>query len=363
MTAVLRLPRPVPCPGARSYWPLPEDVRQAVVSQLASAPLVENKNAPLSWPPPWLPAGVSRMPALMRTPSKASPPSSFQPPEAAQTITPLKRAFQGQLPDAKRAKPAETSESKPTELWACSSCTLLNDKHRFSCKACDSLAPGYQDLERSLPQPPTIASKPHSENPWKRSLRQGPATIIVDDTPTPQAAAMDKQFASSPGTIFSVGHSNKGLDHFVSLLAPHGIKVVADVRSFPDSANEAFNIWARRNSLKEGLAAKGIAYEWHGAILGGKRQSAGDSLEERLVSPAGRQAVQQLCERARSGERIALTCAEENRCDCHRNIIADDLARAGLAVKHILPQPGAALAHHMPQKQSSISKFFSKAVK
>jgi len=43
-------------------------------------------------------------------------------------------------------------------------------------------------------------------------------------------------------TVFTVGHSNRGLDEFVQLLTAHGVEYLADVRTVPRSRrNPQFN--------------------------------------------------------------------------------------------------------------------------
>ena len=73
-----------------------------------------------------------------------------------------------------------------------------------------------------------------------------------------------------PG-LFTIGHSNQALDHFLSLLQRHGIEAVADVRTVP---------WSRyvphfnAKALGAALASQGIGYVPLGAELGGR--PAGD---------------------------------------------------------------------------------------
>ena len=41
--------------------------------------------------------------------------------------------------------------------------------------------------------------------------------------------------AGDPGTVWTVGHSTRGWEEFLALLAGWGIEAVADVRRFPGS--------------------------------------------------------------------------------------------------------------------------------
>ena len=69
-----------------------------------------------------------------------------------------------------------------------------------------------------------------------------------------------------PG-LFTIGHSNQALDHFLSLLQRHGIEAVADVRTVPWSRYvPQFNAKA----LGAALASRGIDYVPLGRELSGQ---------------------------------------------------------------------------------------------
>ena len=66
--------------------------------------------------------------------------------------------------------------------------------------------------------------------------------------------------------LFSIGHSNHSIEHFVSLLQGAGVTLLADVRSYPKSRYAPqFN----REALEQSLPASGIGYLWLGKELGG----------------------------------------------------------------------------------------------
>ncbi len=68
--------------------------------------------------------------------------------------------------------------------------------------------------------------------------------------------------------IWTIGHSTRKIDDFVSLLKENGIKLVADVRMFPGSKRyPQFGAEALARSLGEA----GIRYE-HFPELGGRRK-------------------------------------------------------------------------------------------
>lgn len=68
-------------------------------------------------------------------------------------------------------------------------------------------------------------------------------------------------------TIFTIGHSNTGIESLVGLLRQHGITVVADVRSQPYSR---FLPHFSREPLKISLQDAGIRYVFLGRELGAR---------------------------------------------------------------------------------------------
>ncbi|MFZ1183293.1 MAG: DUF488 domain-containing protein, partial [Pseudolabrys sp.] len=73
--------------------------------------------------------------------------------------------------------------------------------------------------------------------------------------------------------IWTIGHSTRTIDEFISLLQENEIKLLADVRAWPGSKRYPhFN----KDALTESLNARGIRYE-HFPELGGKRKSKPDS--------------------------------------------------------------------------------------
>ena len=73
--------------------------------------------------------------------------------------------------------------------------------------------------------------------------------------------------------IWTIGHSTRTIDEFISLLKENEIKLLADVRAWPGSKRyPQFN----KDALAESLNAHGIRYE-HFPELGGKRKSKPDS--------------------------------------------------------------------------------------
>jgi len=163
--------------------------------------------------------------------------------------------------------------------------------------------------------------------------------------------------------IWTIGHSTRTIDDFISLLKENEIDLLADVRAWPSSKRYAhFN----KDVLAESLNVHGIRYQ-HFPELGGKRKSKPDSRNtawrnasfrgyadymeteqfqkgiERLLDIAGQVASARAAAESKHDEweavtprAIAIMCAEAVWWRCHRSLIADYLKARGVEVLHIL---------------------------
>ena len=167
---------------------------------------------------------------------------------------------------------------------------------------------------------------------------------------------------SDPRTrIYTVGHSNRSAEDFLTLLVTHGIEAIADVRSAPYSR---YNKHFCKEPLTALLKAAGIHYVYLGDTLGGRPQdptvldeggqpdyekiAAADSFAggiERLVEGSARY-------------RLAILCAEENPRRCHRRLLVTPaLVARDLDVFHIRTDgliSETALANSEKDPQSSL---------
>ncbi len=145
-------------------------------------------------------------------------------------------------------------------------------------------------------------------------------------------------------TIWTVGHSNRILEEFITLLKAHRIESVADVRSYPGSRKfPHFN----REALHEALAVAGIEYR-HIPQLGGRRRASRDSSRHKAWRNEGFRAYAEHMESDEFAEGIArvletasqrntaVMCAEALWWRCHRQLIADYLKVRGHRVVHLL---------------------------
>jgi len=145
--------------------------------------------------------------------------------------------------------------------------------------------------------------------------------------------------------IYSVGHSNRSLQEFISLLSHYAVSTVIDVRSHPHSlANPHFN----KEVLEYELPRSRIQYCWMGGGLGGFRPpTPNDSSNaawrvksfknyaDYALTDAFSDALSELISYA-AKQTVALMCAEILWTRCHRRIIADYLLALGWEVVHIV---------------------------
>jgi uncharacterized protein (DUF488 family) len=159
-----------------------------------------------------------------------------------------------------------------------------------------------------------------------------------------------------PSTIWTVGHSNHTIDHFLDLLRIHAIEVVADVRSTPFSRRHPhFN----RERLKATLANAGIDYIFLGAELGARSpdrdcyDAEGRVVYERLARTEGFKAGIDRVTAEAANRRVTLMCAEKDPLSCHRTILVTPrLIARGLTVMHILAD--AAIESHTPATEERL---------
>ena len=145
--------------------------------------------------------------------------------------------------------------------------------------------------------------------------------------------------------IWTIGHSTRSLEAFLTLLHKHEIQLLADVRSFPGSRKYPH---FSQDTLKSTLQGEGVEYVWM-RELGGRRRPRVDSQNivwrnesfrgyaDYMETPEFEEAFLTLMRRAERA-RIALMCAEAVWWRCHRSMIADRLCAEGVEVVHILDE-------------------------
>ena len=148
--------------------------------------------------------------------------------------------------------------------------------------------------------------------------------------------------ATTPTTLYSIGHSNVAAERLIALLEQQSIRTLCDVRSAPYSRyNPQFN----REALATTLQAAGITYRFMGDTLGGKPADGALRTEDGALpdyakiaaAPDFQRGLNQLID---LGQRMptAFMCGEADYHTCHRHrLIAPALIERGVLVWHILP--------------------------
>jgi len=160
----------------------------------------------------------------------------------------------------------------------------------------------------------------------------------------------------SPGSIRldTLGHSNRSLEEFVSLLRSGGVERAVDIRRHPGSRK-----WPHfsRESLAESLPRDGIEYRWM-PELGGRRAPRPDSphmawrsdsfrgYADYLDTEEGATALEALFALA-AEKPSAIFCAEAVPWRCHRSLVADALVARGVEVVDLI-SPSSSREHTLP---------------
>ncbi len=145
--------------------------------------------------------------------------------------------------------------------------------------------------------------------------------------------------------IYTIGHSTRSLEEFISLLKACAVSIVVDVRTIPRSRhNPQFN----RETLPDNLKTAGIRYV-HMPELGGLRRSQANSVNlawenksfrgyaDYMQTKEFKENLLKLIALARQN-RVALMCAEAVPWRCHRSLISDALVARHMKVLHILTE-------------------------
>ncbi len=173
-----------------------------------------------------------------------------------------------------------------------------------------------------------------------RKVIPKPAFLLVCSARGP----VDVEF-SSPDPVpplrqlLTVGHSNHEFDQLARMLQDHSVKLLADVRSVPQSSR--FPQFSQPGFQKL-VEAKGIRYLFLGEELGGRPDDREAYCPDghvnyrmRRKSYAFRAGLERLAKELESRS-VALLCAEEDPLECHRFLmICPELTKLGIRPLHI----------------------------
>lgn len=168
-------------------------------------------------------------------------------------------------------------------------------------------------------------------------MREGQRTVRANDHDVAAAIA-----PPATGLLHTVGYQGfRDVDAFAAHLRDADVSFVLDVREIPWSRRRGF----AKTALSAALAAAGIDYV-HDRRLGNPRPirerfwagdvAAGRKLYREHLLAEQTSAVIDLVELL-DQRPICLLCLEHDRCDCHRDVIANVAAERlpGLQVAHL----------------------------
>lgn len=146
-------------------------------------------------------------------------------------------------------------------------------------------------------------------------------------------------------TIYTVGHSTRAADEFLTMVRAFGIELVADIRTIPRSRR---NPQYDQESLRRFLAEHQVGYV-HLPALGGLRHPRKDSPNTGWTNASFRgyadymqtrefqAAIEDLISRA-AEIGTAIMCAEAVPWRCHRSLVGDALLVRGIDVEDIMSE-------------------------
>jgi uncharacterized protein (DUF488 family) len=148
--------------------------------------------------------------------------------------------------------------------------------------------------------------------------------------------------------VYTIGHSTRPIEDFLSLLRQHGVDVLVDIRTIPKSRRNP-QYW--HDALAASLADAGIAYRAIPA-LGGRRKTSPASINtawrnasfrgyaDHMQTAEFAEGLEQLLAIARAGT-PAIMCAEAVPWRCHRSLVGDALLARGVEVIDIIGETSA----------------------
>ena len=153
--------------------------------------------------------------------------------------------------------------------------------------------------------------------------------------------------------LFTIGHSTRSLEDFLSLLTGNHLHCLVDVRTVPYSRRVP---WFNRENLAFVCQKNQIVY-YHMPQLGGFRKPSRTSINTGWINSGFRgfadymqtadffRALKELNQLV-NADKTVIVCAEALPWRCHRSLIADAEVIRSYHVKHILNR-NSMLDHHL----------------
>ena len=127
--------------------------------------------------------------------------------------------------------------------------------------------------------------------------------------------------------IYTLGHSTRSFEEFLSILKKFKIELIVDVRRFPSSKKFP---WFSKEFLEKELKQNNIQYI-HFGELGGFRREGYENFSK---SEEFKRAIDKLIKLIQN-KNAAIFCSERLWFRCHRRYIAKALVERGIKVIHI----------------------------
>jgi uncharacterized protein (DUF488 family) len=143
--------------------------------------------------------------------------------------------------------------------------------------------------------------------------------------------------------IWTIGHSTRSIEEFLTILKSFNIEVLIDIRTYPGSRRYPhFNKEAMAKSLHE----NGLEYI-HMLALGGRRKPVENSVNTSWKHPSFRGYADHMqsqefvdaindVQKIASRKKVAYMCSEAMWWKCHRSLVSDYLKVKGWNVQHIM---------------------------
>lgn len=144
-------------------------------------------------------------------------------------------------------------------------------------------------------------------------------------------------------TIYTIGHSTRPIDEFISLLQQHSIEQLVDIRTIPKSRH---NPQYEQQALSASLQDHGINYVYLknlGGLRSAAKESNNDAWRNRsfrnyadyMQTEAFGAGIEELI--AISADKVtAIMCAEAVPWRCHRSLVSDALLVRGIESYEII---------------------------
>ncbi|MCY6959224.1 DUF488 domain-containing protein [Clostridium brassicae] len=144
---------------------------------------------------------------------------------------------------------------------------------------------------------------------------------------------------------YTIGHSTRNLNEFITILEEYRIDYLIDIRSKAITSNKYTEKFNRRD-LENKLKDNKIKYFYFGEELGEIRKD-GRVLDEEvnvdfhkvIECNLFKKGIHQIIQMLREKRRVVLMCSERNPLNCHRSILVGyTLSRKGIYMEHIIDE-------------------------